>query len=335
MIRGFHGLPSLASYSFIEFYRNESDKQLYEDNPAVRYLQYGSKGKSFEKIKSRFSLYSGFLKLNPSRGVIVIFHPSDLLSIPYGILRKNKVVVVQTNRLDVYFSLAARLALRLYSDLIDFFTVYTEMDRLKLCSMYPELNEKVRVIPRGCRIRTSDKVATYSTKLVTVTRLDEKQKQLKTMVEIVKGLPESYTLDIYGDGPDDEIEYVKGLASTCERVSFLGHVSNVEEVLKDYSVFLMTSAYEGFGQTLIEARSQGLPIVMFNTFDAAAFIVNDGFNGFLLPSGDIHGFRKRVIDITSSKDVFNTYSINSLAKSAETDLDLINREWDSVFNEGS
>ncbi len=45
--------------------------------------------------------------------------------------------------------------------------------------------------------------------------------------------------------------------------------------------------YEGFGLTLIEAVSSGLPLIGFEPYGKLTFI-QDGQNGYLIPSSDDH-----------------------------------------------
>ncbi len=74
-------------------------------------------------------------------------------------------------------------------------------------------------------------------------------------------------LDIIGDGNPDFLSYLNQLTndlSVSDRVSFLGRL-NQSEVLRRfryYDALLFTSRWEEpFGQVLIEAMAQGLPVI--------------------------------------------------------------------------
>ena len=260
LIRNFKLLPEFNNKNLLEYYKWDSEQGIYPESKNTKYVQYGSGAKG-GVFFSRLSLFWAFLKLNPVGKTIVIFHLSDLLSIPSRVRKKNRIVVVQTNRFDIYLTGLAKLALKFFYKDISIFSVYTDMDRARLSEMYTQISPVVRVIPRGCRIPVSASLAPYGKKLVTIARLDEKQKNLQEMARIVEGLPAGYSLDIYGDGSEEEVQLIKSLSKESDRISFLGPAVNIVEVLSKYSIFLMTSVYEGFGQTLIEARSQGLPVV--------------------------------------------------------------------------
>lgn len=333
LIRNFHGLANSRDWAFLEFYKWESSKEIHKIDPEIKFLKYATGKGLIGKVLTRFSLYKSLSKVKPKNNVIFLFHMSDLLSIPISVLKNNKIIVVQTNRFDIFFTLLGKASILLYSSYINTFTVYTTKDESKLISMYPNMKGKIKVIPRGCRIEKSENTSQLNTNLVTITRLDEKQKNISEMINIINSLPKSYTLDIYGEGDEKELSLVKELANKSTKVNFCGPAKDIEQVLKKYSIFLMTSNYEGFGQTLIEARSQGLPIVLYNTFDAASYIVKESLNGFLVPKGDKKLFCEKVLEITASAKVYNSFSVNALNLASETDKHLVNDKWDAVLNE--
>ncbi|TOC20155.1 glycosyl transferase family 1, partial [Vibrio parahaemolyticus] len=68
--------------------------------------------------------------------------------------------------------------------------------------------------------------------------------------------------DIYGDGPDRN--YILGLINSLglKNVRLHPATNDVENVLESYDVHLMTSDYEGFGFSNIEAMRKGLPLII-------------------------------------------------------------------------
>lgn len=332
LIRNLQCLAVNKGWGFLELYKWDSSQEIHQVSPSTAFLQYGVGKGTLGKISTRMKLYKSLLKVNPLGDVIYVFHMSDLLSIPVAILKKNKIIVVQTNRFDIFFTLLGKISISVYSKYIDIFTVYTEKDKSKLSEIYPKLSNKIEVIPRGCRIERSNEISRLNHRLVTITRLDEKQKNLSDMVNILNKLPSSYTLDIYGEGEEQEVTVIKNLVNGNARVKFCGPAKDIKKILNNYSVFLMTSNYEGFGQTLIEARSQGLPIVLYNTFDAASYIVKNSINGFLIPKGNKDLFANKVLEITTSADAYHLYSQNALELASETDEILVNNKWRKLLD---
>ena len=333
LIRSLHSLAT--DYDLIELYCKVGSKEIYQENKRTAYVDYSVK---------RWSNFFGKLSLKANQirkikfcnignnDIVFLFHPNDLLYMPASTLKSSKIILVQTNRFDIFFKPFSKIIMALVKKYINYVTVYTEKDKAVLTEMYPDLGKKIKVIPRGCRIQSSETVRTCSKKLVTVARIDEDQKDFTAMLDIFSRLPKGYSLDIYGGGSAEEIASLQEKVGKVPGVQFKGEVSDdLPKVLQRYSVFLMTSRYEGFGQTLIEARSQGLPIVVLDNFDALSFIVENGFNGFAIQNNDRHEFSRKILELCENEQIYMNMTRNALSKAQETNLELVNSLWEEIL----
>ncbi|WP_046223477.1 glycosyltransferase [Vibrio sp. ECSMB14106] len=338
-IRSIQNIAVSKEYKTAEIYHGICGDEVSSDNSLVSYYKLRETMFSLDsKINNnlrKVELYSSIKNcLQGKESIVFLFNPFDLLFIPNSVLKRSKVIIVQANKVDSIFrTKRARLALFLKEKYIDLITVYTSNDQIALLRYYPNLSNKVRVIPRGCKLVTGQFVVKDCKKLVTIARIQETQKNFDSMLDIMKTLPEGYSLDIYGAGDIDEVETLKLKIKKHNNVSFKGFASDVKNVLHDYSVFLMTSHYEGFGQTLIEARSQGLPIVAFETFEALSWIVDNGISGEIVESYNNDEFKQAILKITNDDVVYQSYSEASLIKAQDTEMSRINDMWMGILNE--
>jgi glycosyltransferase involved in cell wall biosynthesis len=263
---------------------------------------------------------------------VLFVNASPLIFLNKRILNGSKLVVIQCNKVDIVFlSKISRLILYIKRNLISNVIVYTKFDKDVLLQSLSFFENKVIVIPRGCRLETRKSTSRNSKKLVAIARIQENQKNFQSMVKVMKLLPDGYTLDIFGGGSDDEISQLNVLISNCKNIKFRGPIHDVASCLSEYSIFLMTSHYEGFGQSLIEARSQGLPVVVFDTFDALPDVVAHGVTGFVVPYLDHAMFAERIIELAESPDKYEEFSYNSLKLSVNNELSYINEKWTQLF----
>ncbi len=109
-----------------------------------------------------------------------------------------------------------------------------------------------------------------------------RQKSLELAFEAVEANP-GVSLVIAGDG--DERERLERLAG--ERVRFLGPLprAQVIELFKAADAALLSSSWENFPHTVVEALAVGTPVVATAT-GGVAEVVEDGRNGLLVPVGD-------------------------------------------------
>lgn len=89
-----------------------------------------------------------------------------------------------------------------------------------------------------------------------------KQKGFDLLIdEIAKMSKINFIIDIYGDGPDYDLLSLKineyGLDGI---INLKGFVNKLDDVFKNYDLFMLTSRHEGFPNSMLEAISRGLPV---------------------------------------------------------------------------
>ncbi len=95
------------------------------------------------------------------------------------------------------------------------------------------------------------------------------------------------TLTILGDGPlRAETERLVRRLGLQKRVFLPGFVNNVSEWYSAADVFVLSSAYEGFGNVIVEAMEHGLDVVSTDCRSGPREILCDGKLGHLVPVGD-------------------------------------------------
>ncbi len=130
----------------------------------------------------------------------------------------------------------------------------------------------------------------------TVARL-EPRKGLDFLISLAERLLHSnHNVHFYlaGDGPDyallkEKIES-KNLSGV---ITLLGYRDDIERVLSAIDLFVLTSLWEGLPRVLVQAAVMARPIVSFDV-EGAREIVNDGFNGYIVPVGDIDALTDKV-----------------------------------------
>jgi glycosyltransferase involved in cell wall biosynthesis len=91
---------------------------------------------------------------------------------------------------------------------------------------------------------------------------------------------------IAGDGPSaKELRTLAHSLRIANRVQFLGHRTDIEDVMSAMDIFVLSSLWEGLPQVLVQAAALGRPIVSFDA-EGAKEIVHGGENGFVVPRGD-------------------------------------------------
>ena len=125
--------------------------------------------------------------------------------------------------------------------------------------------------------------------IIAVGRL-ETEKDFESLIEsfflVTKKHPD-WQLHIYGSGSlKVKLQYLIDEKKIIDKVILKGSVQNIYEKYKESSIFVMTSQYEGFPNTMLEAMAHKLPIVAFESVGGVKVLVNDNNNGFLIKNRD-------------------------------------------------
>lgn len=87
-----------------------------------------------------------------------------------------------------------------------------------------------------------------------------------------------------------------------DRVQLLGDRSDVPELLARSSVLVLMSRFEGLPISVLEGMRAGLPVVASHV-GGLPELVEEGRNGFLVPSGDVKALRAAMLRLIRSPDL--------------------------------
>ncbi|MEL6655588.1 MAG: glycosyltransferase [Bacteroidota bacterium] len=146
--------------------------------------------------------------------------------------------------------------------------------------------DKVAGIPNSIPGFRLDQVAKKEKVLLYVGRLNNSQKRSDLLLpvwrELVDQLPD-WKFEIVGDGPYLQ-ELRKQLAKAPVDRVYLRGFQVPTEYYERAAIFIMPSSYEGFPSVLLEAQSNGVIPVAFDSYPALSWIVNDGQDACLIPA---------------------------------------------------
>jgi glycosyltransferase involved in cell wall biosynthesis len=167
-----------------------------------------------------------------------------------------------------------------------------------------------------------------------VGRLNVTQKRVDLLLEIWKDLhkrlPE-WKFWVVGDGPEKGSMMLFCEEHQLDRVEFFGKC-DPNPFYKKSKVFNMTSAFEGFGNVLVEAQSYGCVPIMFNSYSAAEDIVIDDKTGYLIEPFSIKDYVKQTIELTRDENKLKTLSLKAMVHSKNFSYEKTYEKWKNVFD---
>jgi glycosyltransferase involved in cell wall biosynthesis len=135
------------------------------------------------------------------------------------------------------------------------------------------------------RVPPSSVLAPQARVLLAVGRLDH-QKGFDVLIEafarVASRFPEWHVV-IAGDGPDrSPLHALVRSAGLVGRVHLVGRAGNMGDWYRRADLFVLSSRFEGFPNTLVEAMAHGCPVVSFDCDTGPRDIVRPGVDGWLV-----------------------------------------------------
>lgn len=197
--------------------------------------------------------------------------------------------------------------------------------------------QKLRTIGNPLTFDTISDPSIISEKRKTILvcgRMEEVQKRISLALKAWEKLQKydeatDWELKIVGTGPD--LEYYRQLATDLglKRVKFYGR-QNPEPFYREASIFLMTSAYEGWGLTLTESLQRGVIPVVMDTCPVFSDIITDGYNGYLTKP-DLKDFVTHVRRLMLDKSMLETMQRNALRSAERFTLAKTMEKWREII----
>ena len=194
-----------------------------------------------------------------------------------------------------------RYVKRCYSQL-DAIWVLTNSDKKEF---YSNLGVKSQVLYNPVP-KNDGTMTTYEEgRILFAGRLEREHKGLDYLIDVivkVSAKVPNLSVDIIGDGPSHN-----WLKSEIERngldgvVHLVGITDNVYQFYCKASVMIQTSRWEGFGMTILEAMSCGVPVVAFHNYGPDE-IVRDSIDGYLIEHYNTEKFANEVIKLLKQSE---------------------------------
>lgn len=162
---------------------------------------------------------------------------------------------------------------------------------LKLLHSYFPLPSQRRIfvpngVPEPVQCTTKENKAAGSIIIGSCANL-VRQKRMDLLLLAAAKLPCNVIIRIAGDGPEGPaLRQLSKRLGLEGRVEFLGLVQDIASFLRSLDVFVLSSDYEAFPYSLLEAMAAGLPCVATAVGDVP-LIVRHGRDGFLFDPGDV------------------------------------------------
>ena len=311
-----------------------------ETLPDVTIKYCGAKGNALQRRFERYKRIRKEINDFKADAVIGFGFPMNFDAVAASIGTSANSIICE--RMDPYTCSKNKLfelQKKIYYKFADGYVVQTPSIQ-KFYKEYYAGKKKVAVIPNPVRQSFSSisKRNTTEDYLVTVGRLDDGQKNQSMLIKAFSKVENKYPqlkLYIAGEGPDRE-KYEKLIETLGlqKKVTLLGNVSDPTSVVKDSTLFIMTSNHEGMPNALIEAMAQGKPCISTKCSGGGAeYLIHDGENGILIDCDDVEACARSIDLLMSDESKRNSLGEKAFEVNRVLNLGAITNRWIDYISE--
>nr|WP_221308290.1 glycosyltransferase family 4 protein [Nocardiopsis mwathae] len=219
---------------------------------------------------------------------------------------------------------------------LDGLTVLTEADRSAYLDFLGPDPEWLRVMPNALPAEDYP-LSTQENPIIAaagrMTPIKQYPKLLDAFATVAEKHPE-WRLRIYGGGSKDGKLRKKivemGLSN---QVALMGRTKDLTGELAKASLLAVSSRVEGFGMTIIEGFSVGVPTVSFDCPYGPREIIDHERNGLLVPDQDVEALGAALLRLVEDPDERRRMAEEAALSAADYDIAVITRRWEEFLSE--
>lgn len=219
---------------------------------------------------------------------------------------------------------------------LDAIVTLTEADEQDYRTMLDGARTRVYTIGNGLaggprpRSRQDNRIVLAAGRLVPVKGYD---RLLKAFAQVVRERPD-WKLRIYGEGRiSDKLVKLAVKLRLHNNVTFMGPTGDIEGELAKASIHAVSSRFEGFGMTIIEAFACGVPVVSFDCPRGPREIITSGHDGVLVPPDDVDALAGGLLKMIDDEEGRHRMAANALETAGRYDISMIVERWEKSFAE--
>lgn len=214
-------------------------------------------------------------------------------------------------------------------DTYDFFVMFGPPNLKELSYFVGNYKrEKTALIPNSIP-RVEPRVPPKEKRILWLSRLSYGQKRADLILpfwERLHAIVPEWQLDIVGDGDAYEDIAKEIQALQLPRVKLYGK-QKPDAYYRRASIYIMTSAYEGFPNTLLEAMSYGCAPVVYDNYPIVQWVIESGTTGHLIPPFEVNKMVSTVQELVSRDSDRKSMQNAALRRAEDFTIDKVGRQW--------
>jgi L-malate glycosyltransferase len=153
---------------------------------------------------------------------------------------------------------------------------------------------------------------------------------INVFAEVNKHIPSK--LMMVGDGPERPVaEDLARQLGVADDVRFVGKQDQMEDIMNVSDIFLLTSEYESFGLSALEAMAAGAIVISTNAGGLPEINI-DGVTGFMADVGDVKTMSDKAIEVLKNETLLNKMKKQANEQACKFDIQNIIPLYEKLYS---
>lgn len=315
----------------------QAQRPFFQLHPAIPRYQLGNRwiqpGPGYLPLIGRLRR---FLKEQRIHILIDVDIVLDALSLPAA--RHLDTKVISWEHFNAEFELSVpyrRWILRYSVRRSDYVVVLTKGD-LESYRRLLGRKERIRQIYNSVDAPTPVESPDRKNQILSIGRLAPEKgmdKLMQVAAAVLRQNPDWQWL-VLGEGEcRPELERFLAESHLENQLLLLGNVPDVEGYLRRSSILVSTSAFEGLGMNLLEARRLAVPCVSFAVRTGPVEIIHDGVDGYLVPPFQCGEMAQRINTLIRNPGLREQFARQALSSMEDFETSRIITQWKRVLRQ--
>lgn len=307
----------------------------FDDRVIVKPLFFSPK----EKKKSLFTMAANCrkqLKKEKPDIIVGVLPWMTLVAFIASFGLKTKVIASDHTSFDRPVRWHIKFIKRYIYPLVNAVTILTQADADYLGKRLPK--KVVMPNPLAFPVVQTINDNTRRKNILAVGRLDVWQVKgfdllMKAWSKIATDYPD-WILEIAGTGGEkarQELQEMSEKLGIADRIKFLGFRKDIDAVMRESSIFALTSRIEGFGMVLIEAMSQGCACVSYDDGGRQREIIRNENEGIVVEGHNVDMLSDVLDDLIQNQQKRIDISVNGLKRADDFNICIVGKKWENLF----
>lgn len=314
---------------------NESEGFLPANEVKLIRLHNGNniKNQTIRRIKELLKYY--YKKDNRPDVMIPFITQINFIGIIASKLYRIKIISSEHNNYLKKTDLIGKLTKEYLYYFTDVLTVLTNYD----VNFYKKRGVKVEVMPNPSTFEIFKEEKRNREKVIlAVGNLDRyHHKGFDNLIPLIAPIlikNPSWILKIIGGG-NIGLQHLETLAKEhhiSHQVVFEGYSNEVQKIMRESEIFIMTSRFEGLPMVLLEAMSQGMACISYNCITGPSDIINNNINGILVEDQNQLMMQEKLNILINDSELRIRLSNKGIDSLAKFKIEVIYQKYLNIFH---